>query len=257
MPRTDGHWWMKFVGKDWLTDKELSKCRPATRGIWIDWCCHMEAGETYKLRGTPAQLSQLGRCSDSEAGDAVEDLRRTKTANVYEHDGAFTVISRRLKREHRERVMARARQKRYEEKKENGKPTENQRKPDGGLTRQSKNKSKSNKQKQRTSGKKPPDPRVKIFIDWFYQRYQVMFGREYIVSGGKDGTLVKGLLKKMSLEDLQLATDRMFADDFGVQAGATIGVLAAQINKWRGEPSPDKGMSQKRIDAAAKEGWGE
>ena len=81
--------------------------------------------------------------------------------------------------------------------------------------------------------KKLPDPRVKQFIDWFYQKYKQAVGRDYIISGGKDGQLVKSLLSKLSLDQLKQAAQNMLADDWG-QSKASIGILSSQINSWLG-----------------------
>jgi len=81
-----------------------------------------------------------------------------------------------------------------------------------------------------------PDPRVKTFIDWFVAEYGAVLGRGYIVAGGKDGATVKRLLKAMALPELQKAAKAMMADPWGRER-ASIGLLASQINAWRGTPS--------------------
>ncbi|MCX5670335.1 MAG: hypothetical protein NTU94_03300 [Planctomycetota bacterium] len=84
----------------------------------------------------------------------------------------------------------------------------------------------------------PPDPRVKTFIDWFTLTYQTVLGINYVVVGGKDGALVKGLLRNLDsdgrdpLVDLQAAAEAMLADKWG-REHASIGVLSSQINEWR------------------------
>ena len=95
-----------------------------------------------------------------------------------------------------------------------------------------------------TTGKPPPDPRVKCFIDWFCQTYGETLGRPYVVNGGKDGATVKRLLKSLdaagdgrdALAELERATANMLAD---LWAGprADIGLLAGKINTWLGEPA--------------------
>lgn len=84
----------------------------------------------------------------------------------------------------------------------------------------------------------PPDPRVKEFIDWFFEAYQTEFGSKYPVVGGRDGKLVKTMLQTLSLEQLKQATPRMFADDFARGNGAGINQLAAQMPKWLAPPMP-------------------
>lgn len=79
----------------------------------------------------------------------------------------------------------------------------------------------------------PPNPQVKQFIAWFCEAYQDMLGRAYVVVGGKDGATVKRLLKSLSLDELKTAAKKMLADPWGKER-ASIGLLASQINTWRG-----------------------
>lgn len=84
--------------------------------------------------------------------------------------------------------------------------------------------------KSRRKPKPPPDPRVKEFIDWFFDRYRQVFDTGYLVQP-RDGPLVKGLLARLSLEQMQAAAETMFADDWGSK-NASVGTLSSQINKW-------------------------
>jgi len=68
---------------DWLKDPALSRCCPATRGIWADLLCAMhESDESGFLTGTPAELSRMARCSEAEMKAAIEDLARTGAADI-------------------------------------------------------------------------------------------------------------------------------------------------------------------------------
>lgn len=76
-----------------------------------------------------------------------------------------------------------------------------------------------------------PNPEVKTFLDWFCTSFQDKTGTKYHVTGGKDGDLIKRLLKTYTLTELQKATDLMFADKWiGEHRGYSIGVLSSQIN---------------------------
>jgi hypothetical protein len=88
-----------------------------------------------------------------------------------------------------------------------------------------------------------PDPRIKQFIDWFAGEYKTSQDRTYIVLGGKDGATIKRLLQSLSLSELQEAAKNMLADTWGKDR-ASIGVLASQINTWRGK----KPRSKERTD---------
>ena len=87
--------------------------------------------------------------------------------------------------------------------------------------------------------KRPPDPRVREFIDFFSAAYEAALGRKYIVAGPRDGGLVKNLLQRLDgavadpLGELKRATRNMLADDWG-RCAAEISLLSSQLNKWRG-----------------------
>ncbi|MFH0964720.1 MAG: hypothetical protein V2A58_12010 [Planctomycetota bacterium] len=65
--------------------------------------------------------------------------------------------------------------------------------------------------------------------------YEKAMGRSYVPTFGKDGKLVKGLLKSLDLDALKGAAIRMFQDPWAVEAGASVGLLASQINKYLGD----------------------
>jgi hypothetical protein len=95
---------------DWLKDPDLSKCSPATRGIWIDVLCAMhESDRRGILEGTAEQLSRVLRCGPADVTRAVRELKETGAANVEESNGAVTLVNRRMQREYEERVATRNR----------------------------------------------------------------------------------------------------------------------------------------------------
>src|ERR1044072_156233 len=90
---------------DWKSDPNLSKCSPATRGIWVDLIFTMDdLDRTGLITGTAEQLSRACRCSELEMRDAIAELAQTKTADVTERNGIYTVINRRMQREHKARM---------------------------------------------------------------------------------------------------------------------------------------------------------
>jgi hypothetical protein len=108
---------MLYTG-DWLADPAVSKCAPATRGIWIDALCAMhEGGRTGRLEGTVEQMARILRCTPAEFESAKADLKATKTADVTERNGAVTLIvtliNRRMLREHKKREQSRLRVNRF------------------------------------------------------------------------------------------------------------------------------------------------
>jgi hypothetical protein len=87
-----------YVG-DWLKDPKLSLCSPATRGIWIDIICRLhELDQGGQITANAQQFARLCRCSDVDIHTAIIELQTTNAAEVYERNGIFTVICRRMKR---------------------------------------------------------------------------------------------------------------------------------------------------------------
>lgn len=95
---------------DWMKDQAVSRCSPATRGIWMDLLCAMhDDSRSGLLSGTADQLARLGRCSAAELALALTDLQITRTADVTERNGLITVINRRMYRKAQEREKSRLR----------------------------------------------------------------------------------------------------------------------------------------------------
>ncbi len=93
------HPYIQFFTGDWLKDPALSICSPATRGIWMDLLCHLhELQNGGKVTATGLQIARICRCSEQDAHIALDELRKTNTADIYERDGSWTVICRRMKR---------------------------------------------------------------------------------------------------------------------------------------------------------------
>jgi len=98
--------------------------------------------------------------------------------------------------------------------------------------------SKERKKKEKVRGKPSPpngsDPRVKEFFTWWDSEYQKRFSDPYHFNGGKDGSLIKALLRNYDLTKLtDLALRFLDSKDPWVRenGGYTIGVFASQINK--------------------------
>lgn len=103
---------MLYTG-DWKKDPGLTMCSAATRGIWVDLLCAMhDEDRCGKVAGTVAQLARVARCSEPEMSAAIDELSRTKTADVTLCHENVTLINRRMFREFRERKSSHERQKR-------------------------------------------------------------------------------------------------------------------------------------------------
>lgn len=96
--------WMKFFAGDWLRDPNLSKCRPATRGIWMDALCVMHSDEQRGvLSGTIDQLAMVLRASRPEIVKFLKDIFRTGSADVTCENGLVTLENRRMAKAYKAR----------------------------------------------------------------------------------------------------------------------------------------------------------
>ncbi len=76
-------------------------CSPATRGIWIDLICSIhELNRDGKLTANLRQMSRVCRCTEHEMSEALTELKTSRTADVYDENGVFTVTCRRIERSH-------------------------------------------------------------------------------------------------------------------------------------------------------------
>src|SRR6185312_5173566 len=106
--------WIQFFSGDWLKDPSVSKCSPATRGIWIDFLCVMhESDRSGVITGTREQLARLGRCSAVEIAHAIEELKCTTAADVTDRNGVVTLVNRRMNREFKQRNSSGLRQSKF------------------------------------------------------------------------------------------------------------------------------------------------
>jgi hypothetical protein len=121
-----------FYSGDWKKDPQLSKCSLAARGAWFELLLSMhENGRTGKLTGTIEELAQLVRCTPRELLRALDELERTRAAEVKKkkakintkvnqsktsHVTRVTVINRRMKREAKVRDDAALRMRRHRKK---------------------------------------------------------------------------------------------------------------------------------------------
>lgn len=88
--------------------------------------------------------------------------------------------------------------------------------------------------KKHPSSSNGSDPRIKEFFTWWDGEYRQRFSDPYHFNGGKDGSLIKALLRSYDLPRLnELALCFLDSKDPWVRAhgGYTIGVFANQINK--------------------------
>ena len=92
------------------------------------------------------------------------------------------------------------------------------------------NKNDKNEKNLKNGRKKESDPRVKEFFDFWMITFQRETGQPYVFSFGKDGKLVKDLLKVHTPETLHEAARAFFKSEQCKRRGLTIGILFQEIN---------------------------
>lgn len=104
MPRVQA--WFPFVARAWLSDEQLTRCSPATRGVYIDALAQMHLqGGTGRLRDSVDVLARMCRCSPAEMAATLAELRNTATADVTENDDrTWTLVNRRMRRDYQRRM---------------------------------------------------------------------------------------------------------------------------------------------------------
>jgi phage replication O-like protein O len=92
-----------------------------------------------------------------------------------------------------------------------------------------------------------PNPAVSEFLKYFGNRFQEKFGTPYTANFGKEGSLVKRVLKIHPIDRLKELTEKFFSskDEFIQKSGFTIGVFHSQINKLIIEGRKDLSCSPK------------
>lgn len=96
--------WFKFEIARWMMDLNLSKCHPATRGVWIDLIVAMhQNGRSGELRETVEDLARIARTTTAILIPALTELQTTGTADVTFRNSSVTVVNRLMKREAKSR----------------------------------------------------------------------------------------------------------------------------------------------------------
>lgn len=81
--------------------------------------------------------------------------------------------------------------------------------------------------------KAPPDPRIKVAMDYYYEKFKTKFGQPPVINGAKDGSILKGLLSDLELDRVKELLDDFFEsdDEFIQGSGYTLGVFSVSANK--------------------------
>ncbi len=101
---------------DFLADTALQLCSLATRGAWFDCLLRMWRDNTYSITGTREDFARLWGCSVDDVNAVLRDMSHHQPCVVTDHHGNVTLMSRRLRRSHKDREGARLRQRRHRKK---------------------------------------------------------------------------------------------------------------------------------------------
>lgn len=97
---------------------------------------------------------------------------------------------------------------------------------------------------------KKADPDIKIFLDFWFIKYQELLKTKYFVNGGKDSSLIKLMLSTYKLDELKLLVEKFLVskDEFTMKAGYTIGVFHSQINKLAAAETEEYKRRERQIN---------
>ena len=110
--------WMKFFPLDFMRDtRGLS---PEAKGIWIDLICFMWNSETRgRITMEFSSLSRMVGCSEECLNKSILEFISQNICEILtERNGFVTVISRRMKREEKDRENTRLRVDKHRQKRE-------------------------------------------------------------------------------------------------------------------------------------------
>jgi len=95
------------------------------------------------------------------------------------------------------------------------------------------NTDKNDKNEKNNNGrsKKQTDPRVREFLNHWTEIFLRETGQPYVFSYGKEGKLIKDLLKVHSFETLKETMRVFFRDEQCKRRGLTIGILRQEVNR--------------------------
>ena len=159
--------YMKFYVNDWHTDCQLAMCSLAARACWLELLCGMHSlDQSGVITGTADQIARICRCSCVEFVQAVNELKTNHVGDITVRNGVYTIVNRRMKREHKAGGLARMRQSRYHEKanarNEHENYMGNAEKSDQKQPHNSLNNNENNENKRKINGEKTPDIQIQI-----------------------------------------------------------------------------------------------
>lgn len=84
--------------------------------------------------------------------------------------------------------------------------------------------------------KEPPNPDVKLFMDYAFETYKAKTGSNLLIDYGKEGKITKTLLQTFKLDSLKALWDKLLADEnpskYVLENGYSITIFKFQINRY-------------------------
>lgn len=245
---------IRYLKPEFFTDEDLAELKYETRITFAGLWCH--ADKAGRMEDRPKFLKAMIFPYDNvDIEKQLEALSKPKNSNGTPFIIRYTVESHR----YIEIVHWDKHQKPHHTEKDSTFPpapplTEKGMEKGMGMEKQDKGNGELNngvvtvKKPLRSGDKEPPSPDVRTFIDFYHHEFENHFGKPPLIEGGKDGAIIKGLLKLIPIEELKELLLRMFEheDPFIQKSGYTIGVFKSQINKLRIKPKP-QGFRSERL----------
>lgn len=249
--KEDGRPAIQFYVDDWLSEPGLNICSLAAQGLWIKMICYMFKSDfrgCLQANGKKITSKQLAKLA-GEPEETIKDLlAELMEKEVYSTLDNGTIYNRRMynqtikEREIRE-VRAKAGRKGGQakgkqtlkkelSKKEAKTPATSSSSTSSSTSKKEINTLRDIKSRHKSPiSKKPTNPDIKKFIDWWFERFKKEVGEKYHVTG-KDAKVVQGLLNTYSYEGLVKAGEYFWEhrDEFVSRAGHTVGVFSSKIN---------------------------
>lgn len=225
----------QFYPNDWSRDLEEHPLE--IEGAWIRICCKLWWAETRgQLKRTPDQWAKVLRVDATECDRILNYIEEWKIGDVSRNgNGEVTLISRRMMRDDKDRELNRLRQERFRVKHFGNADITPSVTP---LSQRSSSSSSSSTLKKESIS----HSETKIFLTFYANQFKEEFGTDPVIEWGKDGKIIKGLLKFIPFENLKDLLNKFFLseDKFIQKSGYTIGVFKSQLNKLKiGEGTKD------------------
>lgn len=221
--------WTDIFNDEWFTSLSLTE-----RGMWFQLITYCKlSGDTSRIN--LRSFRAIGALFGCDGKTAANILRKFCDNSALQLDESNGIISIYLPN--------------YEKHQRLRKPSDRGKVTDNSAT----NKIRLDKIKE-DKVDAPKNPAHKRMVDYFCQKYQDHFEEKYSFKGGKDGQLMARLLKQWGEEKLKVLIDNLFStkDSFIIDAGRTVGVLAACDNKLAQESKPQKDLGDRLNDIERK-----